>query len=69
MLSRLYALSLLGLCAGCAGSFHDNPDLLVFVPGAGGNGAWYDGLRQGLKDGGVAITSSTFKWGCPRHCT
>jgi len=41
------------------------PDTLLFVPGAAGDGVWYDGLVRGLWRGGVRDRVETFAWGGP----
>ncbi len=60
------------LCvAGCAGGPHasDGPDRIFFVPGVAGDGPWYDGLRRGLTEGGIAEGMKTVSWGAPPPLT
>jgi alpha-beta hydrolase superfamily lysophospholipase len=64
--STLTLLALLAV-AGCANRPPNplTPDLLVFVPGAAGDGAHYDGLIRGLREGGVADQIHAAGWGMP----
>ena len=72
MRTRIVALSaalatclLLFVAGGCASASRTastaSPRLVVFVPGVGGDGPWYGGLKRGL--GEVRIV--THSWGAP----
>lgn len=58
----LIVLSLAGCAAG--GRDSDGPPIL-FVPGVAGDGPWYDGLKRGLREGGVNQSIESFRWGAP----
>jgi pimeloyl-ACP methyl ester carboxylesterase len=53
--------------AGCysTGSRGAGDGVVLFVPGAGGDGAWYRGINDGLRDAGETRTIRTFAWGMP----
>lgn len=52
------------LISGCA-TKPAGPDVIFFLPGVAGDGLWYNGLRDGLRDGGVSRQVITVSWGAP----
>ena len=59
-------LGLVLLLTGCtSSSLPDSKDLVLLVPGAGGDGPWYSSLRDGLTDGGVDLPVRKLSWGAP----
>jgi hypothetical protein len=42
---------------------------IFLVPGVGGDGPWYGGLRDGLREGGVQTTIQVIPWGAPPPLT
>ncbi|MFI5380064.1 MAG: hypothetical protein ACHRHE_12265 [Tepidisphaerales bacterium] len=59
-------LLLVLLLTGCtSSSLPDSKDLVLLVPGAGGDGPWYSSLREGLTEGGVDLPVRKLSWGAP----
>jgi pimeloyl-ACP methyl ester carboxylesterase len=64
--ARMLSLILLAMLVGCAtGSKGTSPGLVLLVPGAGGDGSWYAGIDQGLRDAGEMRTIDSLSWGIP----
>ena len=57
----------IALSGGCAARPPNPPgnDVLIFVPGAAGDGGHYDGLVRGLRAGGVSEHLEILPWGAP----
>lgn len=64
---QLILALLLLLTTGCysTGSRGTGPGVVLFVPGAGGDGTWYRGVNDGLRDAGETRTIRTVGWGMP----
>lgn len=63
---RLWACLILTVLLGCStAQVTAERGVIVFVPGVAGDGPWYDGLRNGLREGGIALPIQTFRWGAP----
>ncbi|MGA2497195.1 MAG: hypothetical protein ABSH20_05610 [Tepidisphaeraceae bacterium] len=62
----LPGLLLVLLLTGCnCSSLPDSRDLVLLVPGAGGDGPWYTSVREGLADGGIDLPVRKLSWGAP----
>ena len=53
------------MCGGCGNSPIKGPDAIVVVAGSGGDGPWYAGLRQSLREARPSAEVQTFSWGAP----
>jgi len=62
-LQFLFLLFLI-FATGCA-TKAKHADTIFFLPGVAGDGSWYSGLRDGLRDGGVTRDVVTVAWGAP----
>jgi pimeloyl-ACP methyl ester carboxylesterase len=67
MAPKLLCLLCMFACAlpGCRAPRADRGGVVLFVPGALGDGPWYDGVRYGVRDVDPTMTAATFRWGAP----
>ncbi|MFT3787109.1 MAG: alpha/beta hydrolase [Tepidisphaeraceae bacterium] len=62
----LVLLCLLACAVGCStGSKGTGEGVVLFIHGAGGDGGWYSGIEQGLRDAGEKRTIRSVHWGMP----
>lgn len=63
----LICLTLLPLAAGCASHPQQakSEDVVLLVPGAGGDGPWHNGVIKGLVAGGYRGNVEIVHWGAP----
>jgi pimeloyl-ACP methyl ester carboxylesterase len=61
----LLVFAWLAIGAGCGNAPIKGPRAIVVVAGSGGDGPWYAGLRQSLREARPDAHVQTFSWGAP----
>ncbi len=67
-LAILFVLCVVSWCCsfGCSAPQRaDEQGVVLFIPGVSGDGAWYNDLKQGLRDGGMTLPIESVSWGMP----